>query len=161
MGVEQPPLPDWVREALRAIGLTDPSIEDELHVALVNAVMDLGPGAPLGRQLTAMRFQFAWHLRDAGEAFADRKSAFEHRIAKRMSQLMLADGHSAVKARAIAEGEDEAYTLLLQYRLAEQRERALRKFLDAIENASEVWRTMRADERAADRAHAQGFSGGA
>lgn len=156
-----PDLPDWVLDALAAIGLTAPNADDELHVRLVNSVIRLGPGVPLGRQLSAMRFEFAWELKDAGHVFATAKANYEHRLASRKSRLMLAEAYSGVKAQAVAEGEDEAYELLLAFRVAEQRERAMRKFLDAVDNASEVWRTLRADERAADRSHAQGFSGGA
>lgn len=154
-------LPDWARDALLAIGLAEPDVENPLHVRLVNAVLRLGPGAPLGRQLTAMRFEFAWELSKAGEAFAKAKTDYEHKLASKKARLMLGEGFSGVKAQAIAEGDDEVYELVLAYRVAEQRERAMRKFLDAIEAAGEVWRTLRADERAADRQHSQGFGGGA
>lgn len=154
-------LPEWALEVLRSIGLTEPDPDVELHVRLVNAVLRLGAGAAYGRQLTAMRFEFAWALESAGREFAQAKTDYEHKLAVAKAALMLKDGFSGVKAQAIAEADPGLYELLLTYRLAELRERAMRKFLDAIENAVEVWRTGRADERAADRAHAQGFSGGA
>lgn len=154
-------LPEWALEVLRSIGLTQPDPADALHVQLVNAVLRLGPGAAYGRQLTAMRFEFAWALSEAGAEFAKAKTDYEHKLAVAKAALMLKDGFSGVKAQAIAEADPELYELQLRYRLAELRERAMRKFLDAIENAVEVWRTGRADERAADRAHAQGFGGGA
>lgn len=154
-------LPAWASDALLAIGLDEPDQENALHVRLVNAVLRLGPGAALGSQLSAMRFEFAWALRTAGEVFATSKAAYEHKLASRKAALMLGEGYSGVKATAIAEGDDEIYSLLLRFRVAEQEERAMRKFLDAIDNAAEVWRTLRADERAADRQHSQGFGGGA
>lgn len=154
-------LPEWALDVLRSIGLLEPDPEDALHVALVNSVLRLGPGAAYGRQLTAMRFEFAWALSAAGAEFAKAKTDYEHRLAKAKAVLMLEKGFSGVKAQAIAEADDALYELQLRYRLAELRERAMRKFLDAIENAVEVWRTGRADERAADQAHARGFSGGA
>jgi len=61
----------------------------------------------------------------------------------------------------IANASDEAYRLLLEYRLAEQRERAMRNFLQTIQGALDNHRTDRADQRSADRAHADGFTGGA
>ncbi|MHA3682813.1 hypothetical protein ACXR2W_00940 [Leucobacter sp. HY1908] len=154
-------LPDWALEALRAIGLTDPDPDDALHVRLVNAVLRLGPAAARGVQLSAMRFEFAWELRAAGAEFATTKTDYEHRLAKSKAALMLKDGFSGVKAQAVAEADDELYGLLLRFRLAELRERSVRKFLDAIETAVDTWRTQRADERAADRASAQGYAGGA
>lgn len=154
-------LPDWAVEVLLSIGLSNPDVEDRLHVRLVNSVLRLGPGAARGVQLSAMRFEFAWALKDAGREFAEAKAEYEHKLAAKKAVLMLGDGFSGVKAQAIVEGDDEIYSLLLRYRVAEQAERSLRKFLDAIENAAEVWRTLRADERAADRASAQGFAGGA
>lgn len=157
-------LPDWAFDALRAIGLNDPSPKDPLHVRLANAVLRLGPGAARGVQLSAMRFEFAWELRDAGAAFANAKADYEHTFAKavvRERAEASARGEKVAVSHAEKVAEVEAYEHKLAYLLAEQRERSMRKFLDAIEAAVDTWRTLRADERAADRAHAGGYSGGA
>lgn len=157
-------IPDWAFDALRSIGLLDPDPEDSLHVRLVNAVLRLGPAAARGVQLSAMRFEFAWELRDAGAAFATAKAAYEHKYARAVVRARAegaASGEKVPVSHAEKVAEIEAYEDKLRYLVAEQRERSMRKFLDAIEAAVEVWRTSRADERAADRASAQGYAGGA
>lgn len=157
-------LPDWVLEALRAIGLLHPDPDDALHVRLVNAVLRLGPAAALGVQLSTLRFEFAWELRDAGAVFAQAKADYERTYARAVVKARAegaASGEKVPVSYAEKVAEIEAYDHKLRYLVAEQRERSMRKFLDAIEAAVEVWRTGRADERAADRAHAQGYSGGA
>lgn len=161
---EEVGLPDWALEALRSIGLTDPDPDDALHVRLVNAVLRLGPGAARGVQLSAMRFEFAWALKEAGQEFAEAKANYEHAFARaivRERAEAAANGEKMPVSHAERLAEVEAYVHKLTYLLAEQRERAMRKFLDAIEAAVDTWRTLRADERAADRAHAGGYSGGA
>lgn len=157
-------IPDWAFEALRSIGLLDPDPEDSLHVRLVNAVLRAGPAAARGVQLSAMRFEFAWELRAAGEAFAVSKANYERVFARAVVSARAqgaASGEKVPVSYAEKVAEIEAYENKLQYLVAEQRERSMRKFLDAIEAAVEVWRTSRADERAADRASAQGYAGGA
>jgi len=136
-------------ERLRDIGLDAPDPNDQLHRKLV-ATLRRTQGLSLGAQIVAMKFDFNWELRSAGEVFARSKTDYEHHIDKTKAALMLGDGHSGVKADAIANGSDEAYRLLLNYRLAEQRERALRKFLDTLDNRVEVWRSENANERRAD-----------
>lgn len=154
------PLEPDVLEALQAIGLSNPTPDDPLHVRLVAAARRTR-GMGEGVQLVAMEFEFNWALRQAGSEFATAKTDYEHFIGKEKMRLMLAEGYSGVKAQAVVNGSDEAYTLLLMYRLAEQRERAMRKFLDTIKSALELHRTDRADQRASNSAHAQGYSGGA
>lgn len=141
-------------ERLRDIGLENPDPNDALHRRLV-ATLQRVRGGSFGAQIVAMKFDFNWELRAAGEEFATAKTDYEFHIAKTEAALMLGDGHSGVKAKAIANGSDEAYTLLLKYRLAEQRERALRKFLDTLDNRVEVWRSENANERRADSFTAQ------
>lgn len=157
-------LDGWVLDALRAIGLNEPDPEDALHVALVNAVLQLGSGAARGVQLSAMRFQFAWALRDAGAEFAKAKADYEHTFARTVVEERAkasAKGEKIAVSYAEKVAEVAAYEHKLRYLLAEQRERSMRKFLDAIEAAVDTWRTLRADERAADRATAGGYTGGA
>lgn len=148
------PLTPEIAERLRDIGLDQPDPNDALHRKLV-ATLRRVQGASLGVQIVAMKFDFNWELRAAGAEFATAKTNYEHHIDKTKAALMLGDGHSGVKADAIANGSDEAYRLLLTYRLAEQRERAMRKFLDTLENRIEVWRSENANERRADSFTAQ------
>jgi hypothetical protein len=143
-----------IAERLRDIGLDNPDPSDALHRRLV-ATLQRVRGLSLGTQIVAMKFDFNWELRAAGAEFATAKTNYEHHMDKTKAALMLGDGHSGVKAEAIAGGSDEAYELLLKYRLAEQRERALRKFLDTLDNRVEVWRSENANERRADSFHAQ------
>lgn len=154
-------LPEWTLAPLREIGLVNPDPDNELHRELVEAVWRLGAGALHGRYITAMRAVFAWQLRDAGEGYAAAKARYEHLFARRKSELMVAEGFSGVKAEAVAEADDEVYQARLELLVAESKVSSMRKFLDLCESVTDVWRTSRADERAADSAHAQGFSGGA
>jgi hypothetical protein len=148
------PLAADIADRLRDIGLENPDPSDALHRRLV-ATLQRVRGGSLGAQIVAMKFDFNWELRAAGAEFATAKTDYEHYMDKTKAALMLGDGHSAVKADAIAGGSDEAYTMLLKYRLAEQRERALRKFLDTLDNRVEVWRSENANERRADAFHSQ------
>ncbi len=148
------PLPPDILERLQDIGLSNPDPTDPFHQKLVATLFRVR-GASFAVQVLAMKFDFNWELKAAGEVFATAKTNYEHHIDKTKAALMLGDGHSGVKADAIANGSDEAYTLLLKYRLAEQRERAMRKFLDTLENRVEVWRSENANERRADAFHAQ------
>lgn len=159
-----PELPDWVLVSLRSIGLMNPDPDDELHVELVNAVIDLGPAAAQGNVLTAMRWRINWAQKDAGMVFAKAKVDYEHQIASVTTKAIAegaAKGERVSVAFAGKLAEVEAYEAKLRYLIAEKREQSLRKMLDTIETQVDVWRTGRADERAADRGHAQGYSGGA
>jgi uncharacterized membrane protein YebE (DUF533 family) len=148
-------LPGWVVEALLSVGIVDPDPADPLHDRLVKALRPLGAGGSRGDQLTAMRFVFAVELSSAGADFARARALFEQKFARAKSVLMIAEGYSGVKAQAVAEASDEMYTLRLAFLVAEQRERAMRKFLDAIASALELHRTDRADARRADFDHSQ------
>lgn len=144
-----------------AVGLSRVDTDDELHGELVDAIAALPPGATLGQRIIALRLVFNWAHVDAGRTYATAKADYEHFMAKRKAALMLADGHSGVKAAAIAEGDDEAYGYKLKYLLAEQRERSMRQFLQTLEAALDNHRTDRADWRGQDAAHAAGLTGGA
>lgn len=154
-------IPPLLRDVLRGIGLENPDLTVPLHRRLVEALHDLGPGATLGQRVVAMRWVFNWELRDAGAEFARAKAAYEHYMDRRMVTLLAEPKMSVAKAQVIASGDDEAYRLKLTYLLAEQTERAMRKFLETLDAALENHRTDRADQRAGDRAHAGGYTGGA
>lgn len=143
------------------IGLQHPDPNDALHAELIETVLELGPGATFGQRVVALRFVFNWHLRSAGKQFATAKTAYEAHMAKLKTRFLVEPKMSVAKAEVMAEADDESYRLKLQYLLAEQRERAMRKFLDTLEAALDNHRTDRADQRAGDRAHAQGIGGGA
>ena len=157
-------LPDWALAAVQSIGLTAPDPSDDLHRRLVNAVLRLGAGAPDGVRLTAMRWEMNWAQKEAAEVFAKAKVDYEHTVAKsvvRSQAEASARGERMAVSLSNQIAETEAYEHKLAFLLAEKREQSLRKMLDTIETQVDVWRTGRADERAADRAHASGYSGGA
>jgi len=143
------------------IGLQNVDPKDELQMQLAQTVQELGQGATFGQRVVALRFVFAWHLRDAGEVFATSKADYEAHMARLKTRFLAEPKMSVAKAEVMAEADDESYRLKLAYLVAEQRERAMRKFLDALESALDNHRTDRADLRAGDRAHAQGIGGGA
>jgi hypothetical protein len=139
---------------LQKIGLRNPDPNEALHVRLVSAARrtrNMGEGV----QLVALKFEFNWALNEAGAAYGTAKTDYEHFMDREKSRLMLGEGYSGVKAEAVANADDEAYRLKLKYRLAEQRERSMRKFLETIENALDLHRTDRADQRASDVYHGQ------
>lgn len=153
-----------VRSILRAlIGLeVDPT--DALHMRLVETIVSLGPGATYGQRIVALRFDFAWELRAAGAVYGQAKADYEDRVAQRVMEIVetaALEGKKVTLGLAEYKAQHEAYDLKLQYLVAEQRERAMRKFLDALDAALENHRTDRADARAVDRASAQGLTGGA
>ncbi|ALX66827.1 hypothetical protein [Microbacterium sp. XT11] len=145
------------------IGLDQVDEENPLHRQLADAITNAGPGASFGARVVALRYVFNWQLLDAGQAFAKAKAAYERYIDVETVRLR-ATGEkppSRAEAEQIARASDRAYELHLAYLVAEQRERAMRNFLQTLESALDNHRTDRADQRAADRASAQGFGGGA
>lgn len=137
---------------------------DPLHQQLFDAIAEAGPNASYGQRVVALRWVFGWELRQAGALYGKAKADYENAVSGRIVEEQAKAGMESRKqslglAEAIA--QTEAYQLKLEYLLAEQRERAMRKFLDTLDAALENHRTDRADARAGDRAHAQGLSGGA
>lgn len=148
------------------IGLTDVDEDNPLHMQLVDAITNAGPVASFGARVVALRYVFNWQLLDAGERFAKAKADYERFIDTETVKLRgtaAARGEKTTRAEAeqIARASDRAYELHLAYLVAEQRERAMRNFLQTLESALDNHRTDRADQRAADRASAQGYGGGA
>lgn len=151
-------------EVLREVIGLEVTPGDELHNKLADTVRRLGLGATYGQRIVALRFDFVWELRDAGKVFGEAKADYEHAVATQVVEITekaALDGKKISLGLAQAMAERDAYELKLTYLVAEQRERAMRKFLDALDAALENHRTDRADARAGDRAHSQGFGGGA
>lgn len=137
---------------------------DALHGKLAETIGRLGQGASYGQRIVALRFVFAWELRDAGAVFAQAKAEYENAVAVHVVEVTTRaelDGRKVSLGLAQAMAEKESYGLKLSYLVAEQRERAMRKFLDALDAALDNHRTDRADSRAVDRGAAQGYGGGA
>ncbi|MGX9346609.1 hypothetical protein [Microbacterium sp. KNMS] len=157
-----PPPPEWVAQrALNLIGLRALDMSDPLHEDLARSIYELGPGASDGVVLQRIRWHFAWYLKQAGQEFAEAKLAYDHYVDRRTVELRAGEKPpSRAEAEQIARAEDDAYAAKLRYLLAEQRERAMRKLLDSVESAIDLFRTARADERKADAAHAHGYGGG-
>lgn len=146
------------------IGLAGVDEENPLHQQLADAITNAGPGASFGARVVALRYVFNWQLNDAGAVFAKAKADYEHAVARSVTETMAkgtTDGRRMSLGWAEKIAEESAYEAKLQYLLAEQRERSMRKFLDTLDAALDNHRTDRADQRAADRASAQGFGGGA
>lgn len=156
--VQFPGVLDTLRDT---VGLDAPDPDDELHAKLLNTLIDLGSGASFGQRIVAVRYVFNWELRAAGAEFARAKTKYEGHLTRVKVVELAKDKMSVAKAEILAEGSEGAYELKLQYLLAEQRERALRKFLDTLDSALDNHRTDRADQRAGDVAHRAGLTGGA
>lgn len=155
-------IPPALLQVLRDIGMDAPDLTVPLHAKVVETLRRLGPGATRGQRIVALQYDFNWEHEAAGRVFANAKTDYEKYVAKLKFRLMAEDPKmSAAKADIFAEADDEAYELKLQYLLAEQRERSMRKFLDTLKADLDNHRTDRADKRAGDKAHADGYGGGA
>lgn len=163
MTAERSMPPQWVQDRLLAlVGIRTLDVADDLQYDIARSVYELGHGASDGVLLQRIRWHFAWHLKTAGKAFADAKSDFEGYVDRETVRLRAGEKPpSRAEAEQIARASDEAYQLKLTFLVAEQKERAMRKFLDSVESAIELHRTDRADARKADAAHAGGYGGGA
>jgi hypothetical protein len=157
-------IPAAIVQTLREIvGLAEPDPADPLHRELWRAIADAGPHASYGQRVVALRWVFNWALREAGSEFATAKADFEHAVSRTVVEQMskaTVEGRKLSLGLAQAIAEKDNYTLKLQYLLAEQHERAMRKFLDTLAAALDNHRTDRADMRGGDRAAAQGYGGG-
>ena len=148
-----------VADVLRSVGIHHPSKDDVLHVALVDAVWRT-LGGQYGDQLAAMRFEVVAALEAAGAAFASARTGYEAYIDRETVRLVMGESKtSRALAEQMARASDKGYELKLAHLLAEKRDQYLRKLLDAFAAAGENHRTARADQRAADRMHAQGYTG--
>lgn len=157
--VDRPPLDPRIANVLASVGIHRPDPDDRLHVALVNAVGRTLLGA-YGDQLAAMRFEVVAALQAAGEAYATARTDYEAYIDRETVRLVMgADKVARTLAEQMARASDKGYELKLSFLLAEKRDQFLRKLLDAFAAAGENHRTSRADQRAADRMHAQGYTG--
>lgn len=146
------------------IGLTDVDVENPLHVQLADAITNAGPNAPFGVRVVALRYVFNWQLNDAGAEYARAKADYEHAVARKVVEetaTAAAEGRKIALGLAEKIAEVDAYDSKLTYLLAEQRERSMRNFLGTLGAALDLHRTDRSDQRAADKASAQGYGGGA
>lgn len=142
--------------SLVEIGITRPDYEDDLHRALVAALVRTR-GAVWGDRLVAVKFVINWSQFQAGKEFAEAQAAWLHEIDVRTVPLVApADGSKGL-TRAFAEqtvrAQDDVYQLQLTALVAEKREQSLRKLLDTLQSALDNHRTSRADWRAADIEH--------
>jgi hypothetical protein len=154
--VEEGGLDPRVAHILRTVGIHQPSKDDPLHVALVDAIWRT-LGGSYGAQLIAMRFEVAQALKTAGTDFAKAKTSYEHFIDKETVRAVAGpDKVTRALAEQMARASDEGYRLQLAALVAEKHEQWLRKLLDTFAAAADNHRTDRADERAASSFQASG-----
>jgi hypothetical protein len=139
---------------LAEVGIFSPDPENELHRRLV-AALARTLGQPDGVKLTAMRWVYAWALEQEGDEFATARADYEVLIAKHIVRFRDDGEKSGEMATKRAEALDDVKAANLRYRLAEQRERLARKRLDTCADQIKVWQSLNANNRAADRFHAQ------
>ncbi|TDW30990.1 hypothetical protein [Cryobacterium psychrophilum] len=138
---------------LEEVGIYAPSHLNELDRRLV-AALDRTAISGRGAQLVAMQWVFGWDMGRAGKEFADAKAAYEVLTAMHEVKFRDAGERSGEMCGKRAAALPDVNAANLRYRLAEQLERLARKRLDTIKNQIEVWRSMNANEREADRVHA-------
>ncbi|MFJ3385612.1 MULTISPECIES: hypothetical protein [unclassified Curtobacterium] len=157
--IDEPGLDSRILHVLASVGIHRPDRTDHLHVALVNAI-GRTLGGQYGDQLAAMRFEVVAALQAAGEAYAMARTDYEAFIDRESVRLVMGpDKVSRTLAEQVARASDKGFELKLAFLLAEKRDQFLRKLLDAFAAAGENHTTSRADQRAADRMHAQGYTG--
>ena len=160
-------VPGGVAFVLARIGIVDAEPVDPFHARLIDAVMRVGPGGSLGAYLSALRFAIVQEHLEAGARYAEQRALYERAVAQHVVRAMNTKREEGMPrmslglAEQMAETDDGIYERKLTFLIAEKREQTMRKFLDAIEGALDNHRTDRADQRAADRASAQGLTGGA
>ena len=148
------------------IGLEQVDESDPLHRRLADEITNAGSTATFGARVVALRWAFNWELATAGETLARAKADYERHVDQatlRIRGEKAAAGEKITRAEAeqIARASDEAYARHVAYLVAEQRERALRNFMQTLDAALDNHRTDRADQRAGDRASASGYDGAA
>ncbi len=155
-----PPLPPDVRDRLRdLIGLLEPDQLDPLHVRLVNTVFRTRHMVS-GDQLSAVEADLDWALLTDGTRAGEARVDYEHLLAREKARLLIEDPKlSVAKAEVLVNASDEAFRLQVAWRVAEARVSGVRALLRQVSGRRDVWRTHRADQRAGDTAHAQGFGG--
>lgn len=153
-------MPVAIEDVLRDVGISEYDESNPLHVKIRDALFELGPSATVGQRVVALRWIFNWELTAAGKEFGTAKADYERHMAREKVRQMATDPKvSVAKAETYAEADDESYRLKLTYLLAEQRERAMRHFLQTLDAMLDNHRSDRADWRAGDRAHSQGLDG--
>ena len=154
------PPPSLLQTLADVVGIVEFDRSDVLHRKLLKTLADLGVGASTGDRISACRFVIAWELRDAAHLAKTGKANYEQAVSKRVLQLT---EEARVKGRRIGEGlakrqaETENFDDRMAFLQQEARATSMRQLLSALEGALENHRTLRADMRAADRAHAQGI----
>ena len=157
--IERPVLNPQIAYVLGTVGIHRPDPDDVLHRALAEAV-GRTLGHQYGDQLAAMRFEVVAALQTAGEAYAKTRTDYEAFVDRETVRLAMGpEKVSRALAEQVARASDKGFELKLAFLLAEKRDQFLRKLLDAFAAAGENHRTSRADQRAADRMHAQGYTG--
>lgn len=141
------------------VGIVEFDRDDILHRKLLTSLAELGPGATTGDRISACRFVIAWELRDAAHRSKTGKANYEQAVSMRVLALT---EEARVKGRRIGEGlakrqaETENFDDRMTYLQQEARATSMRQLLGALEGSLDNFRTLQANERAADRAHAQG-----
>jgi len=153
-------LEPWIQHFLTRVGIEAPDPEIAIHRRIVLALRDVGPARPLGAQLAAVRYVVRDEHAKAGERLATARAEHEEKVLDRKIELLQgAEKVSVALAKDIA--ERDAIEHRRTWLRAEQEERTLRQFLQAIADDLENHRTDRADQRVGDRAEASGLGGAA
>lgn len=159
MSAESAPLEPWVAQFLRRVGIDTPQPDVRLHRRLVAGLRDVGPGRPLGQQLAAVRYVVRDEHGIAGRALAQARADHEEKVLNRRIELLRGEEKITV-ALAKDMAEADAVAERRAWLVAEQEERTLREFLKSLSDDLKNHQTDRADQRAGDRAEAQGYGGG-
>ena len=144
-----------VARGLFLIRLAELDPESKFHQDLLYSLEACQPGASDGDLMTAIRFVVS---QAKGDALEERAQA---EIAARRKLRVEARGHrlesriSQSAAERLVEEDPAYWDLKLREKLAEARATACTDLLYALQAAGDVWRTKRADERAADSWHAR------
>lgn len=147
-------LQPFVLRRLAAFGIRQPDPTIPLHRDLVDAVERL-EGAPVGVLNTALMWCWLAELDRQGRAFATAKTGYQRALGRAIVTYRHQGEKSAAVAEQRAEAEDQdVIDNHLAYRLAEQGVQVARQALSILQTQNDNWRTQEANQRAADRFHA-------
>lgn len=133
----------------RRLGIHDPDPGNLFHVRLAQA-LDRTSMAPLEVSTIALMFEVNAELGRQGAYAATARTNHDRLRSRAIVTYRAAGERSATVAEAMADDDDEVYRARLQYRLAEAAVTRCRSLLDVLHAELDVWRTKRADDRAAD-----------
>lgn len=144
-----------VQRGLLLVRIADIDPESSFHQDMLYSLEACPPESSDGDLITAIRFVVGHAKGEALRELAESEVAAKRWLRIKAREFRLEGNISQSAAERMVE-EDEAYwDLKRREKLAGARATACNDLLFALQAATDTWRTLRADERAADAWHAR------